>query len=242
MNNRVKVFNDKEKLADAITHEFVSTLNKEKSKKYIALSGGNTPLLFFKKLSESDIKLEWNNIHFFWCDERCVPPSDNESNYGMIKKVLLDNENIPVENIHRIKGEDEPFEEAKRYSAEINRIVPSYNNIPCFDWIFLGVGDDGHTASIFPDQIHLIKSQKIAQVAHHPVTGQKRITLTGNVLKNARRITFLVTGENKKKVIKKIFDEDSGAKMYPAYFIKALHGKTEWYLDKDSASFLENNL
>lgn len=242
MNNCVKVFNNKEDLADAITYEFIGTLIKQKGKRYIAFSGGNTPLLFFKKLSMSDVKIKWNNIHLFWCDERCVPPSDNESNYGMIKKVLLDNENIPPENIHRIKGEDEPFKEAKRYSDEINQIVPSFNNIPSFDWIFLGVGDDGHTASIFPDQMHLIKSQKIAEVAHQPVTGQKRITLTGKVLNNASRITFLVTGENKKEIIKKIFDDDSRAKMYPAYFIKALHGKTEWYLDKDSASFLENNL
>jgi len=233
----VKIFKDKSELAIAFCDELMK-LSNEKENFFLALSGGSTPEIIYEILSkEYKQKINWNKIHLFWSDERCVHPDDVESNYGMAKKYLLDFIDIPEENVHRIKGENNPELEAERYSKEISKIVNPKNGLPRFDIMMLGIGEDGHFASIFPDQMHLLKSNKICEVAVHPSSGQKRITLTGNVINNSEQVSFLVTGKGKAGILKKILLEKN--KIYPAEFIMPVYGKLEYYIDSEAAELLD---
>jgi len=233
----VKIFKDKSELAIAFCDELMK-LSNEKENFFLALSGGSTPEIIYEILSkEYKQKINWKKIHLFWSDERCVHPDDVESNYGMAKKYLLDFIDIPEENVHRIKGENNPELEAERYSEEISNIANTENGLPRFDIMMLGLGEDGHTASVFPDQMHLLNSDKICEVAVHPSSGQKRITLTGNVINNSEQVSFLVTGKGKAGILKKILLEKN--KIYPAEFIMPVYGKLEYYIDSEAAELLD---
>lgn len=233
----IKIFEDKSKLSRAFCEEIIKLTN-EKDNFSLVLSGGSTPKGIFKMLA-TDYRsiIDWEKIHLFWGDERCVPPDHKESNYGTTQKYLLDFIDIPEKNIHRIKSEHNPEKEAERYSEEIKKSVSSENGFPCFDVIMLGLGEDGHTASIFPDQMNLVNSEKICEVATHPSTGRKRITLSGKVINNCRRIIFLVTGKSKAEVLKKIIDEKK--KIYPAEFIEPVDGNLDFFIDSDAAELLD---
>ncbi len=245
MKPALKIYRSPEFVAEALVEEFGRFVREKEnthSRINIALSGGNTPLLFFKHLAAYNqihpYPVHWERIHLYWVDERCVPPDNPESNYGMVNKYLLKPLNIPESNIHRIKGEDDPEKERQRYMSELKANLPEQNGFPVFDWILLGLGGDGHTASIFPDQLNLLYEKESCAIARHPETGQKRITLTGNVLLNALQITFLVTGEAKKQKVNEIINNLPAAKSYPAAFVKPLRGVYEWYLDKLAAQLL----
>jgi 6-phosphogluconolactonase len=142
-------------------------------------------------------------------------------------------------HIHRIKGEANPDEEAKRYGFEIQSLIPMKNGWPQFDLIMLGLGDDGHTASIFPDQMQLLNSEDITGIATHPVTGQQRITLTGKVLNNAKKVAFLVSGASKGRIFDEIIHNSINSSVYPASHIRP-EGELHWFIDKDLA--MRNNL
>ena len=174
----------------------------------------------------------------FWGDERCVAPHDPDSNYRMVRISLLDHIDIPRENIHRIFGESNPPEEAQRYSEEILQHVPLENNLPKFDWILLGLGNDGHTASLFPNSENLKISGKFCVVATHPVTGQKRVSLTLPVLENAGRLSFLVTNKKKNQILKKILSDKIISSQYPASLLYGNRNDAEWWLDWDAAELL----
>lgn len=232
----INIYRDKHELAIAFCEELLK-LRKNQEQFNIALSGGSTPKIIFEELSKNyKDKFDWNEIHFYWGDERCVPPDDTESNYGMTKKYLLDHINIPRENIHRIKGENDPVIEAERYSDEIKILVNSKNGLPNFDLVMLGLGEDGHTASIFPNQINLLHSEKICEVATHPSTGQKRITLTGKVINNSRAVTFLVTGERKSETLNKVLKEKDES--LPATYIQPFNGSLKYFVDESAARLL----
>ncbi|MEO1449985.1 MAG: 6-phosphogluconolactonase, partial [Bacteroidota bacterium] len=165
---------------------------------HIALSGGSTPkLLFAHWAAEYQDRLPWNRIHFWWGDERCVPPNDADSNYRMTKELLLDHVSIPVKNIHRVEGEIAPDQAAVNFAADMKQSMPIENGLPKFDLIILGMGADGHTASIFPHEMELLEESNWTAVATHPESGQKRVTLTGSVLNAAGKIAFLVAGASK---------------------------------------------
>ena len=232
------IFKNKTELSRFFCEELLK-LTLEKESIFFALSGGNTPKIIFQTLVK-DFKaiIDWKKIHLFWGDERCVHPEDEESNFGMTKKFLLDYIDIPEKNVHRIRGEENPEKEAIRYTNEIKKYVPFYKELPLFDLMMLGLGEDGHTASIFPNQKHLINSDKICEVAVHPVSGQKRITLTGTVINNAKRIIFLATGGNKSGVIKELLEGKEKNK-YPAAYINSIHGRTDYFMDKQAAKLLK---
>jgi len=236
----VKIFESPKKVYKAIAKSIIKlTLNSKQEVFDIALSGGNSPKGLFKKLSDKYAgEIPWNRIHFWWGDERCVPPGDEQSNYKMTKDYLLSKIDIPAENIHRIRGEEAPEKEAKRYSKELEENLKSRGKIPVFDLIILGLGDDGHTASIFPNQFELLDHPASCAVAVHPITGQKRITITGNVLNNSNRVYFLVTGENKAMRISEIMNDSEAAKLLPAYYIAPKNGDLVWYLDEAAASLI----
>ena len=172
--------------------------------------------------------INWQHVNFYWADERCVPPDSDESNYGMTLRYLLCKINIPDENVHRVYGENDPVNEAVRYSNLLEKNLEKKNDLPSFDLILLGMGEDGHTASIFPDQMELLNSDKLCAVATHPESSQKRITLTGNVINNADRIYFLITGSNKAEVTKKILEKKNNYLKFPAAHIHNEEGILIW--------------
>ena len=145
---------------------------------------------------------------------------------------LLSKIDIPQTNVHRIRGEDHPEKETERYSTEISSHLPHRQALPSFDLILLGMGEDGHTASIFPDQMHLLTSAKICAVARHPQSGQQRVTLTGKVINNAEMVTFLVTGAAKAKRVATIRGQQTNRMNYPAAHVRPVDGRLYWFLDK----------
>ena len=238
----VKIFPSPYDLAEKFAEEMVNMIaeSAQKQKQFtIALSGGSTPELLFTLLSEKFAEsVPWQYVHVFWGDERCVAPDNAESNFGMTMKKLLGKIEIPFMNIHRIKGEDDPENEALRYSDEILIHTMNRNGLPLFDLIMLGLGEDGHTASIFPGHLELLNSDKICETASHPVTHQKRITLTGKVINNADAVTFLVTGKKKESIVEKMFKKDPTALNYPASYIVPVYGRLTWYIDKEAGRLL----
>lgn len=219
---------------EKIAQEFVlySQLNRPV---HISLSGGSTPKLLFKTLAQAPYKneIQWQNLHFWWGDDRMVEPTNPESNYGEVQKLLFDHIQIPAENIHRIHGEEPVELELKRFEQELSAVIP--NGV--FDWIILGMGTDGHTASLFPHQTDF-NDPNLAVIAKHPESGQIRISKTAKLIEQAKRITYLVTGASKAEILKEIQTALPENLPYPAARIKAKNGVTEWYLDKEAASLL----
>jgi len=233
----VKIYNNPIEVAEKFA-VFLSGLIAEKGKAFIALSGGSTPKLLFSYLSTNYKKIDWNNVHLFWGDERCVPPDHKDSNYKMTVETLLQHIHIPSSNIHRVLGENDPATEAKRYSEEIDKLVPKINGLPRFDLVMLGMGDDGHTLSIFPHEQGLFDAEEICVVATHPESGQKRVSITGKVANNAEHIAFLVTGSSKSQKVLEIHKKEGDYKKYPASFIAANQGNLCWYMDKEAAKLI----
>lgn len=237
---KVLIFDNAEKLAEEFTHHFISLMNLSAGDFHVALSGGSTPKIWFKNLIKNHKEgIDWSRIHFYWGDERCVKPNDDDSNYGMTKKYLLDHINIPKENIHRIFGELIPDEAVDLFEKELYNILIQGDEVPVFDLIILGMGADGHTASIFPDQIELWDSDQFCLVAKHPETGQQRISLTGKVINKSRSIAFLVTGKNKADKIMEILYNRKGLDNYPAGRVAPENNNLYWFLDKAAASRIQ---
>lgn len=206
----------------------------------IAVSGGSTPRYLFTLLAEKEFRtrIPWSTVRFFWVDERCVEPNDPESNFGMTYDALLQYAFVPAQNIFRMKGEDIPENEAERYIELLRKELPAKEGFPVFDLILLGMGDDGHTASIFPDNLPLLESKKSVAVALHPTSGQKRITLTGKAINNATQVVFLINGDSKAALLKEIVKQEPGASRYPAAHVHNREGKTLFYMDKAAAGLI----
>jgi 6-phosphogluconolactonase/Glucosamine-6-phosphate isomerase/deaminase len=180
MKHTTHIFENAELSARAVANLILEKANAKKQlSQYfnIAVSGGSTPKFFFSLLAEEDYRtlIPWESIRIFWVDERCVEPTHPESNFGMTYDALLQFAFVPAENIFRMKGEDIPDNEADRYKNLLRSKLPAKNGFPVSDLISSGLGEDGHTASIFPDNLSLLDSEKTVDVATHPVSGQKRI-------------------------------------------------------------------
>ena len=232
MEPYIQIYPSPQALAEALTQDFRVWVN-ESSWFTVALSGGSTPRLWFEILASAS-NISWEKVHFFWGDERCVPPDHAESNFRMTRETLLDHIPISPAHIHRIQGEAEPEKEAKRYASEITQHLPSETDWPVFDLMLLGLGTDGHTASIFPHQMELLDSDEVCAVAQHPDSGQQRISLTGNVINQARKVAFLVTGEKKADILSTILLKKENWQSYPASHITARE-QLLFYLDETAA-------
>ena len=209
----------------------------------VALSGGSTPAKLFKYLAaqHQDKNLSWAHVHFFWGDERMVPPEDQQSNYKMAMETLLNH--LPLQNgqIHRIRGEALPAEEILRLSKETRETVPcSPVGQPIVDWIFLGMGGDGHTASLFPGASIPVDTAEIWALAEHPESGQKRITLTLPAINAAKRVVFLVFGRDKASMLNRVLMPGSEENLLPAAMVNPQNGRLDWYLDEAAAADLAN--
>lgn len=232
----IRIFKTLADLNQSFT-EWVQEILAEKENITIALSGGSTPKSLFDYWAQLQKgTVDWNKIKFFWSDERCVSPIDDESNYKMTKEHLFNFVPVSDKNIFRIHGENVPEVEAKRYSDLLDTELASMNGIPSFDILMLGMGDDGHTASIFPHEIDLWNSTENCVAATHPINGQKRVSLTGKLINAARNVAFLVTGENKAdKVAEIISHPDWAEKKYPAALVQPDSGNLLWFLDEKAA-------
>lgn len=234
----LKVYNSKSELAASFS-EYLSEMVKMKAVVHVALSGGSTPRVIFDMLASGykDI-ITWEKIHFYWGDERCVPPDDQESNFKMTQDHLFKSVDVPQANIHRIMGENEPAAEAVRYSGVLDLELPKSGDIPQFDLVILGMGEDGHTASIFPHEIELWNSNHNCVVASHPDTGQKRVSITGKIINNARNVVFLVTGEGKAEKVDQIINRSGTFGEYPASLVAPDSGNLIWFMDEAAANKL----
>lgn len=234
---QVRIYPTKQEVAEKFSIFFTQLVDTDKNLN-VALSGGSTPKIVFDYLAEHYADLDWSKVYFYWGDERCVAPTDTESNYKMTVDYLLSKIAIPGENIHRIKGENDPQKEAERYSEVLSEKLPSAHQIPKFDLVILGMGDDGHTASIFPYNIELWDSKENCVVAIHPDSGQKRVSITGKIINNAENVAFLVTGKSKAEKVKEIIKETDDFAAYPASLVKPTSGNLIWFLDESAAEEL----
>ena len=235
----LQIFDNKEAVAKAFAQKLQEIINNN-SRVNIALSGGSTPKAIFDYMSvEYKDSIDWNNVHFFWGDERCVPADHDESNYKMTHDHLFSKIGFPIDNVHRIVGENTPDNEAVSYAQEIETLVETKSDqVPSFDLIILGMGDDGHTASIFPHEINLWDDESLCTVANHPVSGQKRVSFTGKLINAAKEVAFLVTGDNKAEKVRAIVNEEGDFQQYPASLVKPVSDNLLWFLDKPAAALL----
>jgi len=242
ITNKLFIFETPDETARAVA-KVILTKVKEKTKKSlplnIAISGGSTPKLLFTLLAEeyADV-LPWHFLRIFWVDERCVPPTHAESNFGMTYESLLTRVPISENNVFRMQGESNPQTEAKRYQALLEKELPEKNNFPQFDLILLGMGEDGHTASIFPQDMSLLNSELAVAVGVHPENGQKRITLTGSTIQQAQHIILFITGSSKSGILRPIIHQEQSCENYPAYQIAKNSESVVFYMDKAAASEL----
>ena len=235
----LKIYTDKQTVAEEFS-KFFSQQVKDSNEFHVSLSGGSTPKIVFDFLAENYADdIDWSSVYLYWGDERCVSPDDEDSNYKMTKAHLLSKIEMPAENIFRIKGENDPETEAKRYSEVLKKQLPIVDGLPQFDLVILGMGDDGHTASIFPYEIVLWDAEAYCAVATHPESGQKRVGLTGGIINNAKTVAFLVTGADKAEKVEEIIGQRSGYKKYPASKVSPKSGELLWFLDRKAAAGLE---
>ena len=242
---KIKTFNNVDQLSQYFADELVKGIGETPDGGHysVALSGGSTPRAIFQYLA-ANVKdtVDWKKLLIFWGDERCVAPDHKDSNFKMASESLLNHVAIPKENIFRIKGEDKPSDEANRYSEVIKKQVRSHEGNPRFDLILLGLGTDGHTASIFPGSEHLFEHDELCAEVQHPETLQTRITITGKVINHAQNVVFLVTGESKADKVAAIIEHQEGWKQFPASKVLPDNGKLTWFLDDAAASNLKKKL
>lgn len=206
------------------------------------LAGGNTPRPLYKRLAHdpAHASFPWQNTHIFWGDERAVPPDDAQSNFGMARDQLLDAISIPEEQIHRIYGELGAAAAAREYAGELRKMAETGMVWPRFDLVLLGLGQDGHTASLFPGSTHPSRSGQatLAVTGSYNERATSRVTLTPPVFNSARNIIYLVLGGRKANVLAKVLEGDSSPVQFPARRIEPEQGTLSWYVDRDAATKL----
>jgi 6-phosphogluconolactonase len=242
-DSRIRMLRDIEAVAEFAVDKWIEIATQsvtEKGKFTAALSGGRTPITFYQKLSVCPHPLSWDKTHIFLADERFVPPDDQASNYRMIKENLLSRIAIPKENVHPILTEDITIEgSAEKYAADMRTFFKIGNNdIPVFDLIILGIGTDGHTASLFPGTASLQEAKRLAIPVFTDKSPTERISLTLGVINNAKNICFLVHGEGKADAIKAILEDKASA--LPAALVKPERGTLLFLMDQEAASLLSN--
>ncbi len=228
--------------------ELFSVLVNEASRKqhsvHIALSGGSTPAPLFQLLAQSPYKdsIPWNKTHFYWADERCVPPEDPESNYGQAWQSLLSKVPVAQQNIHRVLGELEPKTAAQDYVIQLKQNSTGALAWPVLDCVLLGMGADGHTASLFPGQVNPAETTApaIAVTADYMGRPADRVTLTPLVFNSARHVLFLVTGENKAHALSEVLHGATDPLRLPAQRIRPVNGDVTWLIDQAAASLLQS--
>jgi 6-phosphogluconolactonase len=208
-----------------------------------ALSGGGTPSALYRLLAAPPLltDLPWKWIHFFWGDERCVPPDDHESNYRQAWEAFLSQVPVPAENIHRVKGELEPSAAAADYMEQLTDLAAPGLEFPIFDLVFLGLGADGHTASLFPGSDPDSSSPALAVTGRYQGRPSSRVTLTPQVFNAARTVVILAAGEEKAQAVADALKGPPDPVGHPAQRIQPQDGTLWWLLDEPAASLLDHD-
>ncbi len=240
---KIHVFENSEALAVGAAAHFAAAAHAAIEARGIfnvSLSGGTTPRETYERLAAEPYQseIDWARVHVFWGDERAVPPDHADSDFGMAKHALLDHVVIPEANTHRMQGELDAKEAADRYETEIRNHFNSAG-IPSFDFILLGLGEDGHTASLFPETQALKIEDRLVAANHVPSLDTWRITYTYPLINAAHQVAFLVAGERKAKVVQEIIEEKNSE--YPATHVSPNTGELHWLLDKAAASLLKSS-
>lgn len=241
-NCQIEVLSDLEAISHRAAEMFV-TMSKSciasQGKFSAAISGGSTPRRLYALLSSDRYRNEvhWHSVHFFWVDERCVPKEHEESNFKTAFDTLLSKVPIPDGNINRIKGEEDPERAARDYEKDIRQFFRRAG-LPMFDLVILGMGEDGHTASLFPGSKLLEEAKRLAVPIYLDPPHRNRITLTLPVLNNAVQILFLVAGRPKAAVLSEILREGERKKRFPAGRIHPVNGSMIWLIDQQAAAAL----
>ncbi len=204
----------------------------------VALSGGSTPKILYTRLA-GIVEIPWKGIHLFWGDERCVPPDHRDSNYRMTREALLDRAPIPAANVHRIRGEDpQPESAALDYEREIRNVFGASESWPRFDLVFLGMGDDGHTASLFPGTSALKVTDRLVVSNYVEKFAANRITFTAPLINHASHIAFLISGDSKAIPLKAVLQGARQPDIYPSQLIQPVEGKLTLFVDHPAAKML----
>ena len=240
MGLEIKIVPDAVTLAHEAAQEFhrlAETAVQERGRFSVALSGGNTPRTVYSLLASEHKQLPWDHIHIFFGDERHVPPDHPDSNFRMASESLLSKVPIPEKNIHRVHAELDAEAAAAEYDQQLRDFFHLINHEwPRFDLIFLGIGEDGHTASLFPESKALAEASR--RVAANWVEKFKtfRITLTLPVLNHAAEVVFLVSGSSKAQILSQVLRP--GTRKYPAQCVQPENGRLLWLVDQDAGSLL----
>jgi 6-phosphogluconolactonase len=209
---------------------------------HVALAGGSTPRDVYKAVvAQADLDFAWHRTHVYWSDERAVPPTDEQSNYAMAEESLLCAVPMPPEQVHRMPGDAEDLDAAARaYAATLAReLAPAEHAPPTLDLIWLGLGQDGHTASLFPRSRTLkVRDRWVAAVTDAAKPPPRRLTLTYPVLDAARRVAFVVTGRGKADIVREVLEGPHEPDRLPAQGVRPAPGRLLWLLDEAAASRL----
>lgn len=245
---QIKVLADAEAVSRAAADEFLRSARAsiQRARRFaVALSGGSTPKHLYELLASAEFRdrIPWANIHFFWGDERRVPPTHPNSNYRMVYEAMLSKVPVPAANIHRIKAEDpDAKRSAQEYEDELRKsfqLTPG--QLPRFDLVLLGMGADGHTASLFPGTSALEETTRLAVAVWAPKLNEFRITLTLSVLNAAAQVVFLAVGEEKADALRRALEPAEGSDRIPAQLIQPTDGEAKWLVDQRAASRLTIN-
>jgi 6-phosphogluconolactonase len=238
----IEIFATPEALADAVArHIAVCAADAIPStgRFTLALAGGSTPRAAYSRLATRDSRadVDWQRTHVLWGDERCVPPTDPRSNYRMAQEALLSRVPIPVQQIHRIRGEDDPERASADYERDVRSMLAGERSL---DLVLLGLGEDGHTASLFPGQPAVHETGRWVMAALAPDQKLWRVTLTPGILNRARNVTFVVSGANKAETLQQVLEGPFNPDLLPAQAIRPVPGRLTWLVDQTAAGRLRS--
>lgn len=235
----VDVLPDRPRLMHAAAEQFVkvATVATAANGRFsVALSGGSTPADLYALLATEAFarRIDWPHVHVFWGDERCVPPDHPQSNYRLARETLLARVPLPTANIHRIRGEDDPKQAATAYEERLRRFLGNTG----FDLVLLGMGDNGHTASLFPGLAGVTESVRWVVAQYVEVVSMWRVTLTPVVINAARHITFLVAGSEKADRLREVLEGPVQLEVLPSQAITPTAGELRWLVDAAAGASL----
>jgi 6-phosphogluconolactonase len=238
----LRIYADAGVVAQALAEYFVATGERaiaERGKFTVALSGGNTPRAAYELLTADPLRenLSWGNVFIYFGDERCVPPNDERSNYRMAREAFLDAVPIPSANVARMRGETDPGQAANEY-ASILRADLGGN--PQLDLVMLGLGEDGHTASLFPGIAQEAEENSLVEAAYAQSQAMWRVTITPKLINAGRRVVFAVEGAQKARALAAVYDGPSDPMTYPAQLVQPSSGELTWLVDEAAASLLRS--
>ena len=249
----IRTFRDAHHLARAAADHFVSLAAEAitlRGRFAVALSGGSTPRSVYALLASLEFagQVDWDRAHLFWGDERCVPSDHPDSNYKAVAETLLEPASIPAENVHRMPGEQDPSEAVRDYERVLRQFFAANQGqdkgqgkdpLPRFDLVFLGLGPDGHTASLFPASEALGERKRWVAANYVDALRTWRLTLTPKIINAARQVTFLVSGGRKAEILRDVLLGSRRPETYPAQLIMPARGSLLWMVDAAAAELLE---